>query len=168
MKKLTSLILVLSFFFNYGFAQNLRNGQTIIVRLTNEVKSNSKIKSEPLAIIEKDVVDPLTNKILIQRGAPVEVSYIIKRAKGVGKPAEVKLQCVSTKAIDGKHIALQGSYAGIGDDRKGLALGLGIGLGLFVWPAIFCLCIKGEKIELPADMLIHNVVVNDNYVIATE
>lgn len=168
MKKSLSFILALSFFFNSAFAQNLRNGQTIIVRLTNEINSNSRIKSEPLAIIEKDIIDQSTNKILIRRGTPVEMSSIIKRAKGVGKPAEVKLQCISTTAVDGKYIALQGSYASKGDDRKGLSLGLGIGLGLFLWPAIFCLCIKGEKIELPADMLIHNIVVNDNYTIVTE
>lgn len=168
MKKLISLILTFTFLFSSGFAQNLRNGQTIMIRLSNEIKSNSKIKSEPLAIVDKDVIDPLTSKVLIQRGTPVEISSVIKRAKGVGKPAEVKLQCISTKAIDGKYVALQGSYSKVGDDKKGLALGLGIGLGLFLWPAIFCLCIKGENIELPADMLIHNVVVNDNYVIVTE
>lgn len=169
MKKITSLILALILLFNNGFAQNLRNGQAVFVRLTNEIKTKNKLQSDVTAIVDKDVVDPLTNKILISRGTTVEMSAIIKRAKGVGKPAELKLQCLSTQAIDGQRIMLQGSYAEKGDNRKGLALGLGIGLPiLFVWPAIFCLCIKGGHIEIPSDMTIDNVVVNDNYVVVTQ
>lgn len=95
-------------------------------------------------------------------------SSTVKKAKGVGKAAEVKLQCISTQAIDGQEISLQGSFISEGENRKGVALGLGIGLGLFFWPAIFCLCIKGEKVNLSSDIMISNVVVNDDYIISTQ
>lgn len=168
MKKIISLTLALTLLFNVGFAQNLRNGQNVSIRLTNEIKTKNKLQSDVMAIVDKDVVDPLTNTILISRGAPVEINSTIKRAKGVGNPAEIKLQCLSTQAVDGKRISLQGAYSATGDDNKGLALGLGIGLGIFIWPAIFCLCIKGGNIEIPSDMMIHNVVVNDNYVVVVQ
>ena len=146
-------------------AWKLPNGKPVCVRVTETVDDNNR-QSSVHAIVDRDVKDPATDNILIRRGTPVQISSDTRKAKGVGKPGHIRLQCLSTQAVDGQTIALQGSFSIEGESRKGLALGLGIGLGLWVWPALFCLCIKGEAARLPADVLIPNVVVGDDYEIS--
>lgn len=143
--------------------QNLQAGKAIPVRLTNQILSNAKVNVDPMAIVERDVKDAKTGSILIKRGTPVRLDAQIQKAKGVGKGGFINLICLSTTAVDGQTIALQGGMNVVGDNNKGTALGVGLGVGLFCWPAMFCLCIKGEKVEIPANTLIHNVVVNDDY-----
>lgn len=106
--------------------------------------------------------------VLIRRGTPIELDAQVVRAKGVGKPGSVFLRCLTTQAVDGQVINLQGSYEKTGESRKGTALGVGLGVGLTVcWPVLFCLCIKGEQVVVPENTMIHNVVVNGNYSIHT-
>ena len=163
MKKAIIVVWIFSVISIQCWAEKLPNGKPVSVRLTNSVKSNVKNKQIVTAIVDRDVVDTHSGAVLIGRGTPVTMGVNIRKAKGVGKPGEIQLQCISVKSVDNQDISLQGSYQVVGDDRKGLAIGLGVGLGLFCWPALFCLCIKGEKQELPADLLLPNVVVNDTY-----
>lgn len=88
----------------------------------------------------------------------------IRKAKGVGKGAYVKLDFISTTSVDGQTIRLQGNLIREGADKKGTALGVGLGVGLTVcWPCLFCLCIKGEKVTIPENTMAYNVVTNDIY-----
>lgn len=169
-KKMISLALVVAMLGapSVSLAQKLSSGKPVSVRLTSDIESNGKIRNEVTAIVDRDVKDAATDAVLIKRGTPVVIDAHIQKARGVGKPAAVKLTCLSTKAVDGQEIALQGALNEEGDSRKGTALGVGIGVGVFCWPALFCLCIKGEKINIPANTLIHNIVVNDDYMIKAE
>ena len=149
------------------FAQNtaiLNNGKTVAVRLTSQIYSNDKNPVQPTAIVDKDVRNE-NGDVLIRRGTPINVTSEVIKSKGMGNEASVKLNFVSTTAIDGQDIALQGIYAINGKNRKGAALGLGLGTGLTVlFPfGFFFFCIKGEPVTIPDGTIISNVVVNDNY-----
>ena len=150
------------------FAQNtasLHSGKNVQIRLTSEIYSNNKSLIKPTAIVEKDVRND-NGDVLIRRGTPVELVCDIQKSKGMGKAAYVKLNFVSTTAVDGQDISLQGVYAVNGKDRKGAALGWGLGTGLTVLCpfGFFFFCIKGEPVTIPDGTIISsNVVVNDNY-----
>ncbi|WP_297604069.1 hypothetical protein [uncultured Alistipes sp.] len=118
----------------------------------------------PTAIVDANIKDDNGQHILIRRGTPVEISATIQKAKGVGKGAYIKLDFLSTRSVDGQLIRLQGNLIKEGQNRKGTALGVGLGVGLSVcWPCLFCLCIKGEKLTIPENTLVNNVVTNDVY-----
>lgn len=153
------------------WGHGLHSGQPVQVRLTSPIDTKTAKKKTPIqvsAIVEQDVRAESSDVILIRRGTPIELDAQIVRAKGVGKPGSVFLRCLSTQAVDGQHINLQGTLEQNGANRKGTALGVGLGVGLTVcWPCLFCLCIKGEQVVIPENTMIHNVVVNGNYSIAT-
>jgi len=146
----------------------LNNGKNIPIRLTADVYSNAKVSAEVVAIVDSDIKSDNGTEVLIRRGTPIEVNAQIQKARGVGKPASVKFNFVSTTAVDGQKIRLQGAYNKVGDSRRGVALGVGLGVGIPIcWPCLFCLCIKGEKITIP-EGTVFNAVVNDVYHIAVE
>lgn len=153
------------------FAQKtkLNTGTPISIRIVEAVNSKDP-KIVPTAIVDKDVKDLITGKIFIRRGTPVELNTEIAKAKGAGKPGSIQINCISTTAVDGQIISLLGGSHVTGDSRKGAALGCGLGLGLtFLFPeGLFLLCIKGKNAEIPAHTMLPNVVINDNYMIATE
>ena len=147
----------------------LPNGKSVPVRLTTDVYSNSKMPQEPMAVVDADIKDDSGTHMLIRRGTPVVLDAQIQKARGVGKPASVKLKCMTTVAVDGQIVRLQGGYVQEGRSRKGTALGVGLGVGIPVcWPCLFCLCIKGEKVTVSENTMFGNVVVNDAYRIETE
>lgn len=142
-------------------------GKNIPVTLTSEIYSNSRNPQEVSATVGSDIkADDGT--VVIRRGTPVNINAEIKKAKGVGQGASVKLNIISTTAVDGQTIYLQGLLQRHGNDRKGAALGVGLGTGLTVLCpfGLFFLCIKGEKITIPEGTVISNVVTADTYNIA--
>ncbi len=171
MKKIIFLVMIATLVSMEAIAQQskLNSGQTVIVRTTTAVASKAKSTSIT-AIVDRDVRDASGEKVLIRRGTPVEMSIVAKKARGVGKGGMIDLTCISTTAVDGQNVALLGGLNVQGDDNKGAALGCGLGLGLtFLFPeGLFFLCLKGENVEVPANTLIQNVVVNDNYMIRAE
>lgn len=72
---------------------------------------------------------------------------------------------ISTTAVDGQIISLSGGIEQDGENRQGAAIGLGVGLGLTFLPlgGFFFLCLKGEKVDIPAGTTIFGVTVTDNY-----
>lgn len=144
----------------------LPSGKNIPIRLTSEIRSNTKKRATvtPTAIVDADVKDADGKHILIRRGTPVEIAATIQRAKGVGVGAFIELDFISTQSIDGQTIRLQGNFIREGRNNKATALGVGLGVGLLVFPpCLFCLCIKGEKLVVPENTLVTNVVTNDIY-----
>ena len=157
---------------SYAQKVKLNNGKAVSIRITNDVssKTNKRTIQEPMAIVDRDVMDASGDIVLISRGTPVQLSSTIVKSKGMGKPGSIKIDCISTTAVDGTPISLFGGMNLQGDSRKGAALGCGLGLGLTVLCpfGFFFFCMHGENVEIPANTMIQNVVVNDNYMIRTE
>lgn len=144
---------------------NITSGQLVRVRLCSAVDSNPKLQATPTAIIDENVTDSEGN-ILIKRGTNVELNVETTKHKGVGKPGYIKIDCMSTTAVDGQRIFLMGGMQASGKERDGLAIGLGVGAGIVVFPfGLFCLCIKGEDAHIPSNTILQNIVIDDNYTI---
>lgn len=142
----------------------LDRGTALSVRIISQI--SSKQKGSPTAIVENDIKDR-NGVILIKRGTPVQLQVDNKEAKGCGKAGYVQVKCVSTSAVDGQIITLEGSTDAKGDNKKGLAIGLGVGLGLTFLPFVgfAFLAIKGEQAVIPANTVIYNVYVMNDYTI---
>ena len=169
-KILLSLIAILAVTMSVS-AQDVKllGGQNIPVRLMTEINSKYRTQVAPYGIVDANIMDSKGENIVISRGTPVVMDIEIQRAKGVGKAGYIKINCVSTTAVDGQRINLIGTNIAQGDDRKGLAIGLGVGLGIVVCPpCFFCLCIKGENVVIPENTVLGNIVVNENYNINIE
>ena len=83
----------------------------------------------------------------------------------IGTGTGLQIGCISTTAVDGQIISLSGGIEQDGENRQGAAIGLGVGLGLTFLPlgGFFFLCLKGEKVDIPAGTTIFGVTVTDNY-----
>ena len=144
---------------------NIKNGDPISIRLVSAIGSDNNMQAIPTAIVDANVTDDEGN-ILIRRGTNVAISTDIVKRKGLGKAGSVKINCLSTTAVDGQTIYLMGGLSAFGEDREELAIGLGVGAGIVVFPfGLFCLCIKGEDAYIPSNTVITNVVIDDNYTI---
>lgn len=144
---------------------NLISGQRIAVRLMTSVDSENRMRTAPTAIVDANVVDEQGN-ILIRRGTNVVINTNTQHRKGLGKPGYVKVDCLTTTAVDGQTIYLMGGLETAGKNREALAVGLGIGGGIVAFPfGLFLLCIKGEEAYIQGNTIIANVVVDDNYTI---
>ena len=141
----------------------LNRGTSLSVRITSSINSKSN-GSSPTAIVENDVKDT-EGSILIKRGTPVQLQIEKKKARGCGKAGYVNVKCVSTTAVDGQNISLEGNIDSEGDNKKGLAIGLGVGLGLTFLPFVgfAFLAIKGEQAKIQSDTIIPNVFVMNDY-----
>lgn len=124
----------------------------------------SKNEGSPSAIVENDVKSK-DGRVLIKRGTPVQLQIDRQKARGVGKPGSVTVKCVSTNAVDGQSILLEGSVSGEGNDKKGLSIGLGVGLGLTFLPGVgfAFLSIKGEQAVIENNTIIPTVFVMNDY-----
>ncbi len=149
----------------------LESGRNIPIRLTSDLTSNTReiASITPSAIVDANIYAADGTTILIARGTPVDLDITIEKARGVGRPGILKVEPVSIRAVDGQTIYLMGGTIFEGEQRKGLAIGLGVGLGILVCPpCLFCLCIKGEQAEVPANTMLRNIVVNSTYHIAAK
>lgn len=140
----------------------LERGTTLSVRITSQV--TSKNEGSPSAIVENNVKSK-DGRVLIKRGTPVQLQIDRQKARGVGKPGCVTVKCVSTNAVDGQSILLEGSVSGEGNDKKGLSIGLGVGLGLTFLPGVgfAFLAIKGEQAVIENNTIIPTVFVMNDY-----
>lgn len=162
-KKKLAIIMALSVLNLSVFASTpLSRGTTLSVRITSQISSKSK--GTHTAFVENDVKSK-DGAVLIKRGTPVELQIEKKKAKGCGRAGYVQVKCISTSAVDGQNIILEGSTDAEGDDKKGLAIGLGVGLGLTFLPFVgfAFLAIKGNQAVIPSNTLIPNVFVMNDY-----
>lgn len=134
----------------------LRRGTQVPVRLVE--KMSSKKSTTPNAIVDTDV-KAADGTVVIKGGTPVNVESKVKKAKGTGKPGTINIKFVSTTAVDGTRIALEGSNVEVeGKNKRGVALGVGLGLGLtIVWPLLFVMCKKGGQAVIDANTLYNNI-----------
>ncbi len=149
----------------------LRSGTNVPVSLMSSIYSQDGDKSNYTgysAVVAADILDVNGENVLISRGTPVVVVANVKRARGFGKPGKIDMSFISTYSIDGQIINLAGNYSQCGDDRRGIALGTGLGIGLTVGcpELLLLLCIKGERIEIPANTILNSSsFVTNNYTI---
>lgn len=153
-----AIVLMIGFFFANSavFAQN-NYGTTFVQLSGGSISSKSNGSNLPQGFIGSDIKDKDGN-VWVRVGAPVILNSEIKRARGMGKPGRINIQCVSTMDVNGKPVALTGSISLEGQKKLGKALGLGLGLGLTVlcpW-GLFFFCIKGEDVVAPS--IIPNVI----------
>lgn len=161
MKRIIVLLFIGCLFANPSFAIPLKRGTPLIVRLTTSANSN---RNTPImAEVASDVI--IAGEIVIVQGTPVILSTNKRKAKGIGKAGYLQIGCISTAAVDGQTILLSGGIEQDGENRQGVAIGLGVGLGLTFLPlgGFFFLCIKGEKVDIPAGTTIFGVTIMDNY-----
>lgn len=160
MKKYIALVLAITMyaesFANSADGLVLGSGVPVFLKLSESWTTKSKLC--PQFVVANNVTDSKGN-ILIYANTTVESNCEIKRAKGVGRGGLLKLNFVSTTAIDGQRVALYGKVEAEGDDRKGLVHGL-------TWPMFFLvlgplalplLAIKGKQAKLSAN---YQVVAN--------
>lgn len=140
----------------------LNGGTTLTVRISSQI--SSKVKGTPTAFVDNDVKSK-DGKVLIKRGTPVQLQIQRKKARGCGRAGYVQVQCISTTAVDGQNISLQGNMDAEGNNKKGLAIGLGTGLGLTFLPFVgfAFLAIQGGQAVIPANTIIPNVFIMNNY-----
>ena len=145
-------------------ATPLERGKGLSVRITSNIDSKHLKGRTPSAIVDNDV-KASDGTVLIKRGTPVELQLNGKKARGCGKAGYLDISCISTTSTDGQTIALNGNVNAEGDSKKGVALGLGLGLGLtFLFPIGFALlAIKGKNATIPANTVINNVFVANDY-----
>lgn len=143
----------------------LKKGTPVYVELTTEANSNNK--REVKAIIAMDINDPASGETLVTKGTPLTLHVERRRSRGLGKAGWLQIKTISTQAVDGRTIRLDGLYDKEGEKRKGAALGLGIGLGLTYLPGFgfFFLMLKGEKVILPAGTMLYDIYIAENYTI---
>ncbi len=142
----------------------LPRGTAVPVRIISAL--NSKHGQTAQAVVEYDIRNE-ENKILIQKGTPVDIQVKREKARGVGREGYIHVQCMSTKAIDGQTILLQGEWEEYGVSKDGLALGLGVGLGLTFLPfvGLAFLAIKGEEATISPNTRIPLVFTTETYTI---
>lgn len=145
----------------------LKKGSPVFIELTTEANSNKK--QDVRAVVGFNVEDPQTGETLITKGTPVALAVQRKKSRGLGKGGWLQIKVISTTAIDGRQILLDGIFTKEGLDRRGTALGLGIGLGLTYLPGFgfFFLMIRGQKIVLPQGSLLYDIYVAEKYWIDT-
>lgn len=153
-----AILLMIGFFFANSavFAQN-NYGTTFVQLSGGSINSKSNGSNLPQGIVGSDIKDRDGN-VWVRAGAPVVLNSDIKKARGMGKPGRINIQCISTMDVNGKPVALTGSISLEGQKKLGKALGLGLGLGLTVlcpW-GLFFFCIKGEDVVAPS--IIPNVM----------
>ncbi len=168
MKKLLIAVVALLTAGNVIAQENvsITNGQNIPVRLLSSIDSGMTVQSTPVAIVDANITDSTGQHTVISRGTPVVLTTDVDRARGLGKPGAVAISCVTTTAVDGQTIFLMGGSEWIGREREGLAVGLGVGLGIAAFPfGLFCLCIKGEECDIPANVILNNVVIDGEYTV---
>lgn len=164
-KKILSLILCLCIpLLHIQAGGILPRGTAVPVRIISAL--NSKHGQTAQAVVEYDIRNE-ENKILIQKGTPVDIQVKREKARGVGREGYIHIQCMSTKAIDGQTILLQGEWEEYGASKDGLALGLGVGLGLTFLPVVGLafLAIKGEEATISPNTRIPLVFTTETYTI---
>lgn len=161
------IVLVFILFITYSISAQIRlkKGTNVFLELTTEANSNNK--NEIMAVVGLDVNDEKTGETLITKGTPVILMVERKKSRGIGNAGWLQIKPISTTAIDGHQILLDGVFSKEGEQRRGVALGLGIGLGLTYLPGFgfFFLMLKGEKIALPQGSMLYDIYVKENYMI---
>lgn len=140
----------------------LRRGTVVYVRNLSEV--SSKTGGTMSCIVDNDV-KTTDGVVAIEKGARVNVNYECKKAKGVGKPGQIIIKSMTTEAVDGQNVLLNGNFTEKGKSKKGKSIGLAV--GLTVWtgllPFLAFLAKKGDQATIPAGTVFSQFSTADEY-----
>ncbi len=145
--KITCIITTFAFVLaNTASAATLPVGTAIYGELEETVTSKKKDTSvgEILrAHVWRDVL--VDNRVYIKAGTPMVVRVSeVQHARVAGRKGDLELEAVSTNAVDGTEVLLDGGYDKSGKSRMAAAIVL---FALVSWPLIF---IKGKQATLQA------------------
>lgn len=104
----------------------LVNGTPVVLRLTEEVNSNTHNVND---IVHLEVARNVTvdGKIVIKNGTPATATITLLEKSGMaGEGGNVQISLDSTKSVDGQRIPLRANVTHEGKDEKGLAIGGGV------------------------------------------
>lgn len=137
-------------------AQVLHRGSIVPVKIISQI--DSKTQETPNVIVNADVKGD-DGSVIIAYGTPVQTQVNREKARGCGRPGKISVKFISTTTTNGQQVLLEGGNIKVeGQDKKVLSIGLGAGLGWFVWPALFCLSIKGEQAIIEEGYLTNSVL----------
>lgn len=106
-------------------------------------KKDSEVGEVVRAHVWRDVV--VDGNVVIKAGTPMVVQVSdVKRAHVAGRKGDLELEAVSTAAVDGNEVLLDGGYDKSGKSRTAGAVVLA---AVAAWPLIF---IKGKQAKLEA------------------
>ncbi len=145
-------------------ASPLSRGSSVLVRTTTSISSKKSKSQNAAAIVDADVKS-IDGRVVIKAGTPVELQIDAHRARGCGRAGWLSVSCVSTTAVDGQRISLNGNMEAEGDSKKGAAIGWGVGLGLTLLPFVgfAFFAIKGHNAQIKANTLVNNTFVSSDY-----
>ena len=143
------------------YAQGILSSGTLVV-VKPEKNWDSLEKNSPNFIVAYPIKDNNGN-VVVNGGAPVELSADWRENKGVGKAGKVDLSFQSVRGVNGTLIPINGNYSDEGENKKGLAHGLTWGLFFTVLGPLSlpCLAIKGEPAEINQSLTVNTYVLND-------
>src|SRR6185436_11686262 len=103
-------------------------------RVTSRVKKEgTEVGDVVKAHVWRDVT--VDGQVVIKAGTPMLVRVSgVKKAKLAGIKGQLELEAVSTKAVDGDDVLLDGGYDKSGHGRKALSISLAAAVA---WPLIF-------------------------------
>lgn len=136
-------------------------GTSIYCELDESVTSKKK-DSETGKIVRAHIWHDVevNNTVVIKAGTPVHVEISkVKHAGVAGRKGALELSAVSTKAIDGTEVMLDGGYDKSGHSRVGMSVALFL---LVAWPLIF---LKGKQAELERGVLFDCTVQADQSIL---
>ncbi|MGN0089574.1 MAG: hypothetical protein ACI36Z_01275 [Alloprevotella sp.] len=150
-------------FFSMGaVAQSLTRGTPIPIKVVNTISSKDAGNS---SFEVSDDVKASDGTVIIKHGTPVTVSVNSKRARGCGRPGSLDVKFVSTQAVNGQTIMLEGiHFKDEGRNKTALAVGLGVGLGVGCFPPLLALlAIKGEQAVIEEDTYFNGVRLAEDF-----
>lgn len=150
-------------FFSMGvWGQSLSRGTSVPIKNVITISSKDVNNS---SFEESEDVKASDGTVVIKHGTPVTVSIKSKRARGCGRPGSLDVKFVSTQAVNGQTIMLEGIHLKEeGRKKTGLAVGLGVGLGVGVFPPLLALlAIKGDQAIIEEDTYVNGVRLAEDF-----
>lgn len=135
MKKFTSIlsVIMLSLATSYaGIAAEITipEGTEIGVQLTKSINSSRAVVGQRIpAVVSEDLI--IDDMVAIKAGTPVKAKVTsVTKKKRLGKGGEINMMILSTKAVDGTKVVLDGGIGGEGKANTASTVALTVAFGL--------------------------------------
>ena len=161
MKKLVALLMMLIVCFSLNAqTQTLAKGTIVNVKLATKetTKNMSKVKAKvaaPIISAKGDTLIAAETPVIVQKEN-------CNKARGMGREGSMTLRVISTTAVDGQMVNLDGKLDLVGQNRRGGAIACGVVFGIIFCPIGFLgFCHKGTQATAKRGTIIPSTVVND-------
>lgn len=135
-----------------SFAEELQAGTPVLLRFQSTISSKEVQEGESITFdVVNDIVDPVTQRILIKSGTPATGSITrIKKPGLFGRKGELGIILNSTNATDGTIVPLRASMEREGDSKVASTLGWTVLTSALFWPAApFLIYRRGKDAKIP-------------------